>query len=228
MSSTEQRQVVGEQRRVQLDALCRAIDAICDACDLAADSAEARGYPQRVSAAVTSAPLPPNDDPESMSGRYVVGDPTGNAAIRPDVASRWIADARRLLALLLRLSPSVQVNGAFYPPRLRSALKRAAEEVVSIWPRNVALLFQRIHRLANVARREWPPTPEAGTKVGAVVVGQRGDESEVCTECKAPIGANAEDPLARIDGRPYHRRPCYQTVWQRQKRQASRDDRTAQ
>lgn len=76
-------------------------------------------------------------------------------------------------------------------------------------------------RLANEAKTRWPQIPRAGEIIDGVKVLEKTPTVEICVECDSPIGANAADPLARIDGLPYHRRPCYQTVWARNSRRQS-------
>ena len=230
-----------DQKQVQVASLCRALDAICDSWDDAVDAEQARGFANqspgpRAAAGVVrfdpNDPLHTRQQPGASGKAHAFGDQTGNQALVDDAAGRWLTAARRSLMLLLWASPADEPGerrwtGPFHPPRLRSTFKRAAEDVVELWPTNVAVLIEKIHVLANTARREWPPTPKVGQTVDGVVVGSRGDTSEVCTECGRVVGANASDPLARIDGKPYHRVPCYQTVWQRNRRRAQRDDTTA-
>lgn len=83
---------------------------------------------------------------------------------------------------------------------------------------NFDKLLSRIHGLANTARNEWPTTPKVGQVVDGVKVGQRNDSTEVCAECGKVALGNAADPIVRIDGKPYHRQPCYNTVYVRRQR----------
>ena len=44
----------------------------------------------------------------------------------------------------------------------------------------------------------------------------------LCTKCGRPILGGADDPLARIEGEPYHRTPCYRSERQRIRRSERR------
>lgn len=195
------------QKEVQLTALCSAIDVICGAWESALEALDARGW--------TSG--------ERVSGG-AISDPTGSAALNGDVADKWLHDCKRNLGLLLGLScgnGGLRWRGPFVPPRLQSVLKRAAEDVIDIWPVNVALLIERIHRLANTARAEWPPQVHFGQIVDGIKVGEHLNQVEMCQHCGKPVAGGQADPIVRIDGRPYHRTPCYNTVWQQQKRRVN-------
>ena len=87
-----------------------------------------------------------------------------------------------------------------------------------MWPVNFGSLRDRVFELADQARKEWPETPRKGEVVDGVKIGARTSQIETCVECGKVIGGGAADPLARIDGKPLHRTPCYQTRWQRNKR----------
>lgn len=41
---------------------------------------------------------------------------------------------------------------------------------------------------------------------------------ETCQECGKPVTGGRADPIVRVDGRPFHRKPCYNTAWRRKKR----------
>ncbi len=221
-----------DQRRQQLDALCRALDAICGSWDDAVAARQAWGFPHqspgpKAAAGIVRAdpldPLHTRSQPAASSHASAFGDQTGNTAVQDDPASRWLRDVARYLALLLRMTPSDERiddaprrgterhprwNGPFYPPDLRQSLRRAAADVVELWPANCALLFERIHTLANVARREWPPTPPPGKEVDGVMVGAARDHTGVtCSGCGLYASGDASDPVGRIDGKPYHRKP---------------------
>jgi hypothetical protein len=197
------------QKRDEIMRLCGALTAICSAWDDAVEAARARGYQVR-SGEVVGGPR-----------KRTFGDPTARKALQDDPAARWLSGARRALGVLLRFSPDRRAwSGPFHPPALRGALLAAAEEVVWMWPKNVEVLIEWIHNLANTARVEWPPTPKPGDTIDGVTVGRKANPVETCTECGGVIGANAADPLARIDGKPYHRNPCYHTVYMRAKRRS--------
>ncbi len=131
-------------------------------------------------------------------------DPTGNAAMRFDVAAKWISEVRRLL-------PG-------FTPAHRHQYDRSVSRMIDRWPPAASKVLDELVRLANVAAKEWPDTPRRGQMVDGVKVGEKTPTVETCVECKGPISGGALDPIARIDGKPFHRKPCYQTVWQRNKR----------
>lgn len=208
--SRDQKQFAGE-------AVARSIIQICECWDAVVEAAWDRGYQVRSGEQSPSKSADPTD-------------PTGNRAalvdVHPDRAEAWLSSARSNLATLLRLSSSeapYRHTGPFYPPILKSALTRAAEEMAELWPANIAKLFGRIEKLGSEAMRHWPPTPKTGEVVGDVKVGERLNDIVLCTECKSQVIGGAGDPIARIDGKPYHRKPCYQTVWQRNARRSRTD-----
>ena len=241
------------QREKTLEALHRAIDQICDSWDEAMEAHAARGYGKR-SSGLRSAPTKknPNDpsDPLHTSTSKPVStkvvsfsDPTGQT-VRDgplgDQAERWLAAARGYLSALLRftsteIAGSRKWTGPFYPVgfdarnRRKKDFHAAATELVEWWPRGCGHFIDQIIKLGGIAMTQWPPEVKIGETVetpeGPVTRGAR-RTVETCTECGTVIGANAEDPLARIDGKPYHRSPCYQTVWQRNRRRVARDDRS--
>lgn len=227
-----------DQKAEQTKAVCRAIDRICDAWGDAREAAAARGYPTQ-SPGPSEAPAlrSPHDpaDPlhtRTMSpasgGKGSAGDGGMVAAIsRPDAAGQWLNAARRHLAVLLWFSTADERGeqrwrGDFHPPSLRQNLKRAAGELIEMWPKNVDRLLAKIVALANFAGQEWPPTPEAGKTVDGVKVGERGNTAELCAECGKVIGGGAADPLRRDpDGQTYHKSPCYETVRKRRQRKGA-------
>jgi hypothetical protein len=187
------------------------IGQICDAWNDAHTAAAARGYPSGG-----------EGGPSGVGGH---SDPTANRAMIADVADDWIRRARATLVLVLRFSGSGSANrwtGPFDPVALRASLKEAGSDLVDIWPKRVQRVFDRLYDLADQALREWPPTPKPGTKFGegkdAIVVGKRADKSEICNECRQVIGGGAIDPISRLDGKPYHRKPCFETVRKRKQR----------
>lgn len=229
-ASRERRGPPSEQQKTeQVASLCRAIDAICDAWDLAVDAANSRGYGSGGSFDGTGSSsgfwvVEFDDDGNRTNTEYVPtahGDPTSAQGLRSDTATRWYGNARRHLALLLRLDPGAK-RGKFYPPALRSQLHHAAEYAVEyVWDeeKNLARLIENIHKLANTARREWPPTPKFGQVVDGIKVGERSkSELEVCSECKQPIPGTKLEPVKRIDGQPYCLSPCFETVRKRRAR----------
>lgn len=237
MGNAEHRPPPSEaQKREQAAGLCRAIEGICDSWDDAVAAEQARGYaaqspgPRAAAGTVhpdAADPLHTRQMPAAPGKASAFGDQVGNRAILDDRASAWLDAANRSLRLLLAVSP-VEIpvehrwTGAFYPPNLRRTLCVAAEDVVQMWPRNIAVLIERIHGLANEARAEWPPTPRPGqviqTPDGPVKVGERAPQVETCTECGGPVAGNAADPIRRVDGKPYHERPCWETARKRKQR----------
>lgn len=220
------------QRHQQLDALCRALDTICDSWDDALAAERSWGYPRQspgpkaAAGIVRQDPLDPlhtRSQPAATTTASAFGDQTGNTAVQADPAGRWLRDTRRCLALLLRMTSADEridntprfgterhprFNGPFYPPYLRQSLRRAASDVVSLWPTNCALLFERIHNLANVARAEWPPTPKLNEVIDGVTVGSARDRTgATCEGCGLYASGDASDPVGRINGKPYHRKP---------------------
>lgn len=226
-----------EQKAHQLAAACRDIDTICAAWPDALEAERSRGYgaqspgPRAAASEVrvdASDPLHVHQMPPANAQGSSFGDPTGNAGIAPaGEAAAWLYDARGVLGLLLRSSGTEvwgerKWTGPFNPPAIIQTLKAAVGDVIEFWPTGTDRVLARLHDLANVARREWPPTPKPGTVVptpdGTVTVGKRGSVIEMCAECKQVIGGGAADPLRRLDGQPYHLRPCWETARKRKQR----------
>lgn len=220
------------QKKNNIDALCRAIDTIANAWKDANEAAAARGYavqspgPRAAAGVVKHDPLDPlhtRTQPGASGGNSAFGDQTGNEAVRyipdpgkspPMTAQRWLSDVRGCLKLLLAMTSTDsddRWSGPFDPSAMRQSLNDAASDAVRLWPANVALLIARIHVLANVARTEWPPTPKAGaviaTPEGDIIVGKRTKTGVTCEGCGKYASGDASDPVARIDGKPYHRKP---------------------
>lgn len=211
-------------------ALCRALGTICDGWDSAMEEAAARGYSQHSPGPRSVQRATGKSFWDQLNARtitpakegpsYREDDVTSSAALIPDFAGEWITQATLHLKVLLSASPADAVgesrwNGPWYPPALRSTFREAAEDLVRLWPMGCERLTQRIHMLANEAARRWPPKPKANEVIDGVKVGGRYVEAEVCTECGGPIAGGAADPIRRIDGRPFHKRPCFDTVRQR-------------
>lgn len=89
------------------------------------------------------------------------------------------------------------------------------------WVRHVQLVLDELLALANQARRLWPPKPKEGETVDGVKVGERGNTAEVCVECQKVIGADAADPLRRIDQKPYHAKTCFYRAYRRSRNSAN-------
>lgn len=235
-----------DQRKSQLDALCRAIDTICACWSDAQEAQTSRGYavqspgPRAAAGVVRHDPLDPlhtRTSPGASAKPSAFGDQTGNAAmshlkvdevrhrvIGGDPAQQWLSDVAGCLKLLLAMSLSDDGwVGPFDPPALKSSLRDAAGDVVRLWPANVALLIARIHVLANVARTEWPPTPKVNTVVqtenGPVKVGGRADTGVICSDpkCGRYVSGSAADPIRRIDGKPYDMK-CWEKMRKRKQR----------
>ncbi len=165
--------------------------------------------------------LPP--DPDDLPP--VAADPTGMIATSvPDKASVWLERSDREIRLLISLTSAEAPGERRWTgrhdelPNLRETAKRAAADLIETWPRNIARLIGSIERLANDAAAEWPPTPKPGTTVDGVKIGGRAPDLEYCAECKQPVTGGPDDPIARVDGKPYHRRPCYMTAYMRRQR----------
>ena len=207
--SPNRRPSSNDQRQFIKDQVGKAIQTICRSWDDANEAVTARGYSGSG-----------DGSPVVMTSH--VSDPTFSAALQPEAADDWIRRCKGVLTLLLRSSAeSVGRNrwsGPFYPPTLESTFVACAWDLIELWPVNFGALIDRIYDLADQAKREWPEKPKPGQTIDGVEVGKRKNQVEICVECKGPVMGDASDPLARIDGRPYHRKPCYQTVWQRQKR----------
>lgn len=164
-------------------------------------------------------------DGSSGSGEV---DESREMTFRSQNAEAWVADVKPTLALVLRLADAGKVpgerqwTGSFDPPKLVGTFCAAADDIVDLWPVRVDRLWKRLSRLASIAAKHWPETPRKGEVIDGVKVLDKGNFTEMCTECEGSIGGNATDPLARIDGKPYHRKPCYQTVVQRRARSRAR------
>lgn len=205
--------MVEEKRRTHKDfareQVTGAIGQICDAWPDAQSAADAVGFPAGQGG--------------GRSGIGAHSDPTANKAMNPDAAMAWLARARSVLALVLKLSAAPGRGnrwlGPFDPKAMRAALKDAGAELVDLWPIGVGRVFNRLYDLADEALREWPPTPEEGTKVDGIVVGKPGIAVDICPECLKPVYGGSADPKVRApDGNSYHRAPCYNSLWQRQER----------
>lgn len=188
------------QKSVVKADLARAIGQICDAWPDAVLAVNARCYPSG-----------------SANGSRSIGghaDPTLMSSLTPDKPSIWLNKARRELVALLRMSASDEaLVGTFSPPRLRQSLISAGTDAVDIWPQGFGRTQQSIYDLANEAIRSWPPTPRKGTTIrtpdGDVIVGQKSSSIETCAGCNESVFGGAADPIVRIDGKPYHKSPCY-------------------
>lgn len=83
------------------------------------------------------------------------------------------------------------------------------------WPAGELEMIQRVERLANRARRWWPPPPRKGDVVGDITVGERGNRSESCALCGDPVVSGRDEsgnPLLKhdADGFSFHA-DCYYT-----------------
>lgn len=139
------------------------------------------------------------------------GDPTGNAAIRPNKASAWIIELRQLAYMYLD-APLPHT-----PSQLRRQWHRVLNEHQTGWsPQAVA----RLYNLANNALAWWPHDKvKPGQVVNGVTVGERGNDVEVCGLCKQPAPSGRDDNgqalLRRINGQAFHAagKGCYWKVW---------------
>lgn len=223
----------GAQRDAYLVSLHTAIDRICDGWEGAVEAVESRGYGQgRVYGDAQSTTVSRPSKPVYDSfGQFVgmergsgeVRDVVGDEAIRFNLATKWLDDARSLLALLLAISPADEPGerrwtGPFYPPRLRRTLHRAVVDAVELWPKNISHFFDKIAGLGNEAAIEFPLSPKVGERIDGVVVGERALPVETCAECGKPVAGGAADPLRRINDKPFHQRPCYETARKRRQR----------
>lgn len=181
------------------------IGQICDAWPDAQLATEAIGFPTGQG---------------GRSGKGGHADPTANRAMTPDIAIDWMRRARVVLLLILRVSsaPGRAWVGPFDPKAMRGALKEAGGELVELRPMNVGRMFNQLYDLADQALREWPPTPVAGMKIDDVVVGEKAPTWEMCGECRSEIWGGTTDPVRRLDGKPFHKTPCYETVRKRRQR----------
>lgn len=212
MVHTSNRPPSPEQRAMIQDSCRRDIRAICAAWPAALDESQAHGY---------GSGFDPNGT--GITGK-TVGDPTGDRAMRPDEAHLWLSEARRTLALLLKLADTSRVRnerqwtGSFDPSRLTESFCAAADEIIDTWPLRVQRILDRLTYMASTAAAKWPPTPRKGQVIDGIEVGKSAPPLERCVECGDLILATVTDPLARIDGNPYHRKPCYNTVYVRRRR----------
>lgn len=186
------------------------IGQICDAWPDAIAAAESIGFPT------------------GQGGRSGIGghgDPTANKAMNPDAAIDWMRRARILLVLILRCSAgSGRGNrwmGPFNPKVMRTTLMGAGGDLVELWPVRVQRVFAHLYDLADEALREWPPTPAKGTVIDGVKVLERTRVGDECAGCGKYVAGDANDPIRRLDGKPYHERPCYEKMRKRRQRAAS-------
>ena len=198
------------ERQRLCDDLSTAIRTICGAWELARWDAASRGYPA--------------GSLGNIGSSSDTSDPTFAAATRPDYADDWIRRVTKYSLVLLRASGATnherRWTGPFSPPAMTETLVLCSSDLVELWPMNFGSLILRFYDLSDQAKKQWPPTPRKGEVVDGVKVGERASSVVPCTECGEPIAATAADPLARIDGKPYHRTPCYNTVYVRNRRKA--------
>lgn len=188
-----------------------AIGQICDAWNDAHEAAWARGYPR--------------GGEGGSGGIGGHGDPTGNRAMQADAAEDWIRRARKYLAVVLAYSASdIARTGPFDPVRLKSYLQQAGKDLVDMWPKGAQRLFNRLYDLADQALREWPPMLKAGDIHDGVTVLRKGNEVDVCYECRLPVAGGVADPrvISKDGNKSFHRTPCYNTWYVRQQRSKKR------
>lgn len=207
------------QKRLITEASKSSIGRICDCWDTAQQAAWDRGYQIRAGEQARS---------EQRKGDH--SDPVCDKAsvvdIHPDRAETWIRNGNICLVKLLSLSSADGIGrwtGPFHPPTLRNALSQAVADLVDTWPIKTQHMLNKIDALASDGMTFWPPTPQPGDVIGDVKVGEKYNEVVMCTECRSPVVGGAGDPIARIDGKPFHRKPCYQTVWQRNARRNAKE-----
>jgi hypothetical protein len=189
-----------DQRNDQLRQARRCANRICDAWPLAMQAAAAIGYPTGGEAGSSSE------------------DPVLNAALKQDRASRWLVETRRLMAAWC-VSAGVDFDAARFKPNTHRALiLESIETVIKEWPHWTEAALSGLVRLANVAAKEWPPTPRRGDVIDGVTVGERSETGDTCSSCGRYIAGSAADPVRRIDGAPYHKSPCWETVRKRRRR----------
>ena len=180
----------------------RALDRIVTAWPAAFEAAQARGFG-------------PGGSERSSSSDVV--DPTGSAACRPSQAERWLKETRCVLMLTLSWA-RIQRAWPGSPGPIHEVVGEALDELIEWWPNKLERLLDRIVGQANFAAEHWPATPRKGEVIDGIKVGGRSSTIETCIECRQTVSGGAGDPIVRIDGQPYHRKPCYQTAWQRRKR----------
>lgn len=232
------------QAAEQVARLHTAIDRICDAWELAVEDAASRGWPssspgygergylRRVRIDEHGNALPP--DPDDVTPP--ASDTTGDAACRPDPASEWLRRAGYLVGQLISLTPAeapgenrwFTVNDParhLDVPALRQTAKRAAVDLVELWPIGASSLIGRVVGAGNEAARRWSQLHEGDTVTvdyawqgdTVIKVGGRYIEVAECAECRHPIESG--HTRRKIDGRQYHERPCWETVRKRRRRQ---------
>lgn len=199
---------VKTHRQHRLDSVLNSIERICGAWNDALEAEASIGYPsggQSLGSGTTDS----------------TGEKAVNLAKYGDPAAQWMHKSRCALGVLLYYAAADgegRWTGAFYPPKLRSVFMRAAKDWDALRPRNMDRLFVRIIDLGNEAANRWPATPTKGKKVGDVVVGLRSTTGEDCAGCGRYVAGGIADPIVRLDGKPYHRQPCYNTAYQRKRR----------
>ena len=184
-----------QQKSVVRQDVAKAIGQICDCWPDAIAASQARGYPT---------------GPCEGGGIGSHGDPVPHYALQPDVAAAWLNRARiQLGVVMVTTSGHNSRVGPFWPPQLRQSLIQGAYDLVELWPRNCLGLFHRLYDLADQGMAEWPATPRKGMKIAGVIVGKKAITSETCAGCGEQAFGGAGDPIVRINGKPYHRSPCY-------------------
>lgn len=196
------------------------IDQCCDTWPVALLDAGCRGFPSAVMQPRTSG------GGEEVDGEQISFTSVERAGNRPDFATAWIAELGDVLGLF-GLPATPQRGGSWDASRVRVPWHRAAEELLSDWPPLAESATKRLSVLANMARAHWPAPVRRGQSVGGVVVGERGNQVEVCGLCgePAPGGRNEAGQLLvrRIDGVAFHATAagslpaCFWVVW-RQRR----------
>lgn len=190
-----------------------AIGQICDAWPDAIRASAARGF----GTGGSGGRQPQGDHGDPVANKVLRFDRNGD--LKPDVADRWLRQARELLVYVLQFSPDDGGwTGRFDPVRMRSALKRGGAEMVDLWPMRVQRVMRDLYELADTALREWPATPSKGEKVGEVTVLERNKTGDDCAKCGKYVAGDAGDPIRRLDGKPYHMTPCWETMRKRKAR----------
>jgi hypothetical protein len=215
------------------DDVALALRTICRSWNAATNAAAARGYGPTSTGPETAPGIVREDPKDPLHARQMAavhakasarGDRTGNAAVQLDNrADDWLKRARVIVLWLLSLSAAGerQLTGPFNPPTMEAALSACVADLVDLWPLKFGSVVDRVYALANEAKREWPVKMKVGETDGDVKVGGRAPTLEMCAECKQPVTGGAVDPISRMDGKPYHRTPCYNTAYQRRRRKVA-------
>lgn len=210
-------------RRREGQVLARAIECICEAAPRARESESYRGLTGAYFGILGAPPAKIGDPTDPLHARTIrpakrvamplAQDPTSRTALAGSPVEKWLRRSRGWLVFLAAVEGTKTLPADVFLGR--DVLTSCAITFCERWPRNAERLIDRIHGQANLARKLWPDKPKPGDIVDGVRVGGPARGAVRCGLCNGSIFGGVTDPMVRFKGTPYHQRPCYHTVWQR-------------